>query len=154
MDRTMDNKIFVDINEILDILPHRYPFLLIDKVVELVKSKSIIALKNVTINENFFTGHFPSSPTMPGVLIIEAMAQAAAILVARSLDNPSKDAIPYLVGIDKARFRRVVVPGDTLTISLSITKKKGSIWVVGGNAKVDKEVAADATLMAVMKTEA
>src|SRR6476659_7453695 len=130
MDRTMDNKIFVDINEILDILPHRYPFLLIDKVVELVKSKSIIALKNVTINENFFTGHFPSSPTMPGVLIIEAMAQAAAILVARSLDNPSKDAIPYLVGIDKARFRRVVVPGDTLTISLSITKKKGSIWVV------------------------
>jgi len=142
----------IDITEILKVLPHRYPFVLIDKITSLEKSKNIVAIKNVTINEQFFQGHFPGKPTMPGVLIIEAMAQAAAMLVAKSLDLSAQNSIPYLVGIDKARFRRVVVPGDVLTIDVSIVQKKGSIWIAAGSAKVGEELAAESSLMAAIKT--
>lgn len=144
----------IDITEILKVLPHRYPFVLIDKITSLEKSKNIVAIKNVTINEQFFQGHFPGKPTMPGVLIIEAMAQAAAMLVAKSLDLSAQNSIPYLVGIDKARFRRVVVPGDVLTIEVSIVQKKGNIWIVAGQAKVGEELAAESSLMAAIKTSA
>lgn len=142
----------IDINEILRILPHRYPFVLIDKITSLEKSKNIVAIKNVTINEQFFQGHFPGKPTMPGVLIIEAMAQAAAMLVAKSLDLSAQNSIPYLVGIDKARFRRVVEPGDVLTIDVSIVQKKGNIWIAAGKAQVGEELAAESSLMAAIKT--
>ena len=141
----------VDIKEILDILPHRYPFLLIDKITALEPGKSIVAVKNVTFNEPHFTGHFPQNPVMPGVLIIEALAQAAAILTAKSVEQTGKTATPYLVGIDKARFRKIVVPGDTLIINASIVQNKASIWIIEASAKVENVLAAQATLMATMK---
>ncbi len=141
----------INIKDILDTLPHRYPFLLIDKVIELVPSKSIVAVKNVTFNEPHFLGHFPQNPVMPGVLIIEALAQAAAVLTAKSVEQTGKTATPYLVGIDKARFRKMVVPGDVLNIYANIVQNKASIWIIEASAKVDGALAAEATLMATMK---
>jgi 3-hydroxyacyl-[acyl-carrier-protein] dehydratase len=136
----------IDINEIQKILPHRYPFLLIDKIIELEVNKFARGIKNVTINEPFFGGHFPGHPIMPGVLIVEAMAQVGGILAFKSSGVEGK--VLYFMGIDKARFRRPVLPGDTLDIKVNVKKTRGKIWVLSGTASVDGKVAAEAELMA------
>jgi 3-hydroxyacyl-[acyl-carrier-protein] dehydratase len=146
----MQNSI-IDINEVLKILPHRYPFLLVDKILELIPGKSITGVKNVTFNEPHFVGHFPLMPIMPGVLIIEALAQVAAILTAKSVNQTGETATPYLVGVDKARFRKVVIPGDVLTLNADIVQNKASIWIIKTVAKVDGALAAEAQLMATLK---
>jgi 3-hydroxyacyl-[acyl-carrier-protein] dehydratase len=120
-----EDKTIIDITEILEILPHRYPFLLVDKVVEFEKGKRIRAIKNVTINEPFFQGHFPGHPIMPGVLIVEAMAQVGGILAFKSADVKNK--VVYFMGIDKARFRKPVLPGDVIELTLEVKKTRGSI---------------------------
>lgn len=136
----------IDINEIMKILPHRYPFLLIDRIVELEPGTSARGIKNVTANEPFFQGHFPDHPIMPGVLILEAMAQVGGVLAFRSADVEGK--LVYFMGIDNARFRRPVLPGDTLEISLEVIKARGKIWKFKARASVDGEAAAEAELMA------
>jgi len=142
----------MDINEILRYLPHRYPFLLIDRVTSYEAGKSIEALKNVTINEPFFTGHFPHHPVMPGVLIIEAMAQAAAILSFVTMGAKADDkSIYYFVGIDNARFKRPVTPGDSLRISVKLTRHVRGIWKFAAVARVDDVVAAEAELMCTVR---
>lgn len=136
----------IDINEIMSILPHRYPFLMIDKVTELEKGVRIKGIKNVTINEPFFVGHFPSRPVMPGVLIVEAMAQVGGILAFKSADV--SDKLVYFMGIDKAKFRRPVVPGDTVEFELTVTKQRGAIWAFKGEAFVEGAKVAEAELLA------
>jgi 3-hydroxyacyl-[acyl-carrier-protein] dehydratase len=143
--------VVLDIEAIQKLLPHRPPFLLVDRVVALEPGKRIVALKSVTMNEPFFPGHFPGHPVMPGVLILEAMAQAAALLAMKSL--PPADAerkLTYLMGIDGARFRRPVVPGDRLELVLVITKGKGSVWKEHGEAFVDGTLVAEADFMAML----
>ena len=138
----------MDVKEIREYLPHRYPFLLVDRVTELNLGESIIAYKNVTINEPFFNGHFPDHPVMPGVLIIEAMAQAAGILGFKTMDKTPQDgSIYYFVGSDKLRFKRPVVPGDTLQLEASIRSEKRGIWKFECSASVDGELAASATIL-------
>ena len=142
----------MDINEILRYLPHRYPFLLLDRVTDYEAGKSIEALKNVTINEPFFVGHFPHHPVMPGVLIIEAMAQAAAILSFVTMGAKADDkSIYYFVGIDNARFKRPVTPGDALRISVTLTRHVRGIWKFAAVARVDDAVAAEADLMCTVR---
>ncbi|MEK9963773.1 MAG: 3-hydroxyacyl-ACP dehydratase FabZ [Betaproteobacteria bacterium] len=142
----------MNINEILEILPHRYPFLLLDRVEEFVAGERLVALKNVTINEPFFVGHFPDHPVMPGVLIIEAMAQAAALLAFKSLGHGKPEgSVVYFVGIDGARFKRPVVPGDQLLIEARIIRNLKGIWKFEAFAKVDNVVASEATLMCTMR---
>jgi len=142
----------MDIIEILRYLPHRYPFLLIDRVTSYEAGKSIEALKNVTMNEPFFTGHFPHHPVMPGVLIIEAMAQAAAILSFVTMGAKADDkSIYYFVGIDNARFKRPVTPGDALRISVTLTRHVRGIWKFAALARVDDVVAAEAELMCTVR---
>lgn len=135
----------IDINEIKKMLPHRYPFLLIDRVLEIVANKRVVALKNVTVNENFFNGHFPTKPVMPGVLIIESMAQAAGLSMLSQ--DQCRGKIPYLTGIDKARFRRAIVPGDQIIIEVEVLRMRGSVAFVKAVAKVDDQVATEAELM-------
>ncbi len=135
-----------DINDITAVLPHRYPFLLIDRVVELSEGESIKAIKNVTMNEPFFQGHFPGHPVMPGVLIVEAMAQAGCFLALKSTGD--LDQLFYFMGIDKARFRRQVIPGDRLELSLVVTRKRSSVWLFKGEAHVEGKLVASAELMA------
>ncbi|MDO6562613.1 3-hydroxyacyl-ACP dehydratase FabZ [Amphritea sp. 1_MG-2023] len=138
----------MDVKEIRKYLPHRYPFLLVDRVVELIPGESIVAYKNVTVNENFFTGHFPDHPVMPGVLIIEAMAQAAGILGFKTMDKTPEDgSIYYFVGSDKVRFKRPVVPGDRLQLEAKIISEKRGIWKFDVRATVDGEVASSATIL-------
>lgn len=138
----------MDVNEIRQYLPHRYPFLLVDRVVELNLNESIVAYKNVTINEPFFNGHFPNHPVMPGVLIIEAMAQAAGILGFKTMDKKPEDgSIYYFVGSDKARFKRPVVPGDRLQLEAKIITEKRGIWKFECRATVDGELACSATIL-------
>ncbi|MBJ7538405.1 3-hydroxyacyl-ACP dehydratase FabZ [Marinomonas transparens] len=138
----------MDVNEIRRYLPHRYPFLLVDRVVELNLGDSIVAYKNVTINEPFFNGHFPHHPVMPGVLIIEAMAQAAGVLGFKTMDKTPEDgSIYYFVGTDKARFKRPVVPGDRLQLEAKIVTEKRGIWKFECKATVDGELACSATIM-------
>lgn len=139
----------MDINEIMDIIPHRYPFLLIDRIKELEEGKRARGIKNVTINEPFFQGHFPCHPIMPGVLVVEAMAQVGAILAFKS--SNVKDKVVYFMGIDKARFRRPVLPGDTVELVLEVKKQRGPIWTFKGEAFVDGKLAAEAELMATIK---
>lgn len=136
------------IAEILRILPHRYPFLLVDRVIEVEEDKRLVAIKNVSINEPFFAGHFPGAPVFPGVLTIEAMAQAAAILgLLHSKPEDIKDAVVYFMGIDEARFRRPIVPGDQLRIVINVLRRKAIVWKMHGEVWVDKELAAEATLL-------
>ena len=138
----------MDIQEILTYLPQSYPILMIDKVIKIVPGKSIIALKNVTVNEPYFLGHFPGKPIMPGVLILEAMAQATGILALHANRERSKEGFLYLfAGIDKARFKRPVVPGDQLYIEAEVLKVKGNIWKCKVNAKVENELVCEAELM-------
>lgn len=142
----------LDIHKILKKLPHRYPFLLVDRVVEFEKNVSIKALKNVTMNEPFFQGHFPSRPVMPGVLMLEALAQTAALLSFESSGTePGDDTVVYFVGIDGARFKRPVEPGDQLVIEATILRVKAGIHKYSARATVDGELAAEAELMCTMR---
>ncbi|WP_298399813.1 3-hydroxyacyl-ACP dehydratase FabZ [uncultured Azonexus sp.] len=138
----------MDIHEILEHLPHRYPFLLVDRVVEVIPGERIHAYKNVTINEPFFIGHFPHHPVMPGVLIMEALAQAAGILSFKTMEEkPSPDTVFYFAGIDEARFKRPVMPGDRLDLHVTIERQMRGIWKYSAEAKVDGQLAASAKLM-------
>jgi 3-hydroxyacyl-[acyl-carrier-protein] dehydratase len=142
----------MDIRAILAHLPHRYPFLLVDRVLELVPGNRILALKNVTINEPHFTGHFPHVPVMPGVLMIEALAQAAGILSFRTMGKVSDaSSVYYFVGIDGARFKRPVGPGDQLILNVSIERRSRGIWKYRGTATVDGQVACEAELMCTLR---
>jgi 3-hydroxyacyl-[acyl-carrier-protein] dehydratase len=138
----------MDINEILRHLPHRYPFLLIDRVIEFNKGESLTGLKNITYNEPFFQGHFPQRPVMPGVLILEAMAQATGLLAFRTLENTAdRDTLYFLVGMDRVRFKRPVEPGDQLLLSARLLKTKRGIWMFDCDARVDGAIAASAEIM-------
>ena len=142
----------MDIHQILEYLPHRYPILLVDRVKEVVPGERIVALKNVTVNEPFFPGHYPHHPVMPGVLIIEALAQTAAILSFKTMGNkPDDKSVYYFVGIDGARFKRPVSPGDQLVLEVSLVANKRGLWKFSGQAKVDGEVAAEAELMCTVR---
>jgi 3-hydroxyacyl-[acyl-carrier-protein] dehydratase len=136
------------IEEITKTLMHRYPFLLIDRIVEFEDNKRLVAIKNVTFNEPFFQGHFPDRPVMPGVLIVEAMAQASAFLAKRSSNGAAEDAAIFLVGLDKFKFKRVVRPGDTLVISLKDPRKKRTLWVMEGEVRVNGDLVASGVLSA------
>ncbi len=142
----------LDINEILQYLPHRYPFLLIDRVTDFESGKRLIGFKNVTFNEPYFTGHFPQKPVMPGVLIIEALAQATGILAFKSSDRkPDDNKLYYLVGIDKVRFKRPVAPGDRLQLEASVVTTKRGVWKFNCLASVDGEHVVSAEIMCVEK---
>jgi 3-hydroxyacyl-[acyl-carrier-protein] dehydratase len=142
----------MDIHQILDKLPHRYPILLVDRVLELEKGKRIKALKNVSINEPFFMGHFPHRPVMPGVLMLEAMAQAAALLAFDTLDVvPDEKTVYYFAGIDGARFKRPVEPGDQLIMDVTLERMKAGIFKFKGVARVDGNLACEADLMCTMR---
>ena len=143
----------MDIHEILKYLPHRYPFILIDRVLEINVGESLVALKNVSINEAFFTGHFPNRPVMPGVLMLEAMAQAGAVLAYKTTNSTPEDGtLYYFAGIDKARFRRVVEPGDQLILSVKVLRSKRDVWVLAGEAYVGDELACSAEFMSARKS--
>jgi 3-hydroxyacyl-[acyl-carrier-protein] dehydratase len=138
----------MNIHKVLSLLPHRYPFLLIDKVVDFKSDEYLIALKNVTYNEPFFNGHFPVRPVMPGVLIIEAMAQATGLLAMASRpDEVGEKSLYYFVGIDKARFKRPVEPGDQLFLDVRLRNVRRGIWMFTGEARVDERIAATADIM-------
>lgn len=141
----------IDICEILRLLPHTYPFLLVDRVVEFEPSKKIVGLKNVTFNEPFFPGHFPGRPIMPGVLILEALAQTGGILAFKSF--PEMKGSVFFTGIDKARFRKPVTPGDQLKLVMEVVRHRKEIWVFNGEAYVDGEIVAEARIMAALKNE-
>ena len=140
-------KIF-DIQKIMSILPHRYPFIMIDRIIELVPGEKVVALKNVTINEPFFQGHFPGNPIMPGVLMIEAMGQAGAVLAAESLSEKEPGSLIYFMGMNKVKFRKPVVPGDQIIFELKFLKQRAKVFKMSGMALVDEKLVAEAELMA------
>ena len=141
-----------DIHMIQRIIPHRYPFLLIDRVVDIVPGVSATGIKNVTFNEPHFQGHFPGAPIMPGVTIIEAMAQTAGVMVGVTMDMADRDFLVYFMGIDSAKFRRKVVPGDVLELAITVSRGKpgGKVWKFAGHATVGGEMAAEASFTAMM----
>jgi 3-hydroxyacyl-[acyl-carrier-protein] dehydratase len=142
----------MDINQILEHLPHRYPFVLVDKVLSMELGKKITAIKNVSFNEPFFPGHFPNYPIMPGVLVVEAMAQAAAILSFKTMNRkPDENSVYYFVGIDNARFKKPVIPGDQLFLHVTIERMLKGIWKYKGTAKVNDQVVAEAEMMCILK---
>jgi 3-hydroxyacyl-[acyl-carrier-protein] dehydratase len=142
----------MEIRDVLEYLPHRYPFLLIDRVLSCEPGRRVVALKNVTINEPFFQGHFPYFPVMPGVLIVEAMAQAAAILTFHSEKAKADErSLYYFVGIDNARFKKPVVPGDSLHLDVSLDRRVRNIWKFDARARVDDTVVAEAQLMCTVR---
>lgn len=148
----MAEQVKLDIKDILDTLPHRYPFILVDKVLELIPNRKIRAVKNVTINEEFFIGHFPHYPVMPGVLIIEALAQAAGILSFKSMnESANEESLYFFVGIDNCRFKRPVGPGDVLALNVQIEKVKGGVWKYQATAEVEQKVCAQAQLMCALR---
>jgi len=143
----------MDVTEIQEILPHRYPFLLVDRVTELVKGETILSYKNVSISEPVFQGHFPGHPIYPGVMILEGMAQAGGILAFKSMDLTPEDTankVVYFMSIDKAKFRAPVKPGDKLEYKITVLKNKGSIWVLKGEAFVDGKLTSEAELKAMI----
>ena len=140
----------LDIKRIMHAIPHRYPMLMIDKVVDVVPGNSAVGIKNVTVNENFFQGHFPDHPVMPGVLIIESMAQTAAVLVVESLGADAAGKVVYFMTIENAKFRRPVVPGDTLRIHVTKNRHRGNVWKFSGVALVDGVSVAEATYAAMI----
>jgi 3-hydroxyacyl-[acyl-carrier-protein] dehydratase len=141
----------VDIKRILQMIPHRYPMLMVDKVTEMQLDQSAVGIKNVSINEPFFQGHFPSEPVMPGVLIVEAMAQTAAVLVVSTFGAGSEGKLVYFMSIDGVRFRRPVVPGDRLELHVTKAQSRGNVWKFDGKAIVDGKVAAEATFAAMIR---
>ena len=141
-------KITYDIQKIMELLPHRYPFIMIDRIIELVPGKKVVALKNVTINEPFFQGHFPGEPIMPGVLIIEAMGQAGGVLAAESMDLKKKGSLIFFMGMDKVKFRKPVVPGDQLILEIQFLKQRSQAFKMSGIASVDDQRVAEAELLA------
>jgi len=144
----------MNVNEIKNFLPHRYPFLMVDRVLELEPGRYIRAIKNVTHNEPFFNGHFPDKPVMPGVLIIEAMAQSTGLLGFRTVsEEPQQNTLYMLVAVDKARFKRQVEPGDQLVLEAELLKRKGIMWVFNTTAKVDGKLVASAELMCAAKED-
>ncbi|UZP68890.1 3-hydroxyacyl-ACP dehydratase FabZ [Desulfovibrio mangrovi] len=145
---TQENPNSFDIRKILGLLPHRYPFLLVDRVVEYVPNESIVAYKNVTFNEPFFQGHFPGIPVMPGVLIMEALAQAGGLLVIKSTDTTIEDKLFLFTGMEKVRFRKPVYPGDKLELRCSLIRQKLKLWKMEGKAYVDGKLAAEAEMTA------
>ncbi len=140
----------IDILRILELIPHRYPFLLVDKAQDFVAGESVVGIKNVTYNEQFFVGHFPSQPVMPGVLIIEAMAQTSAILVVETLGGAFAGKIVYFMSVEEAKFRKPVGPGDQLHIHVKVLKSRGNIWKCACEAKVDGLKVAEATITAMI----
>ncbi|RLB85940.1 MAG: 3-hydroxyacyl-[acyl-carrier-protein] dehydratase FabZ [Deltaproteobacteria bacterium] len=140
-------KIF-DIQKIMNVLPHRYPFIMIDRIIELVPGEKVVALKNVTINEPFFQGHFPGNPIMPGVLMIEAMGQAGAVLAAESLPEKEPGSLIYFMGMNKVKFRKPVVPGDQIIFEIQFLKQRSKVFKMSGMAFVDEGLVAEAELMA------
>jgi 3-hydroxyacyl-[acyl-carrier-protein] dehydratase len=140
----------IDIQRIVEMIPHRYPFLMIDRVVDVVPNESAVGLKNVSINEPFFQGHFPQRPVMPGVLIIEAMAQTAAVLVVQTLGPEAEGKLVYFMTVDNARFRKPVVPGDTLHVHVTKERNRGNVWKFAAEAKVDGRLVAEATYAAMI----
>jgi 3-hydroxyacyl-[acyl-carrier-protein] dehydratase len=141
----------VDIRRILQMIPHRYPMLMVDKVVDMQLDRSAVGIKNVTINEPFFQGHFPSEPVMPGVLIVEAMAQTAAVLVVSTYGQESEGKLVYFMSIDDVRFRRPVFPGDRLELHVEKVQSRASVWKFSGKAIVEGKVAAEATFAAMIR---
>lgn len=147
-----ESTIVIDVNQIMRMLPHRYPLLLVDRILQITPGEGAVALKNVTINEHFFVGHFPQQPVMPGVLIIEAMAQAAAVFVAHELDTESGPLV-YLAAIEGARFRKPVTPGDSMHLHITKVSQRMNIWKMHGEAKVDGVRVAEATFSAMIVNE-
>lgn len=139
----------MELTAILKLLPHRYPILLVDRVLELVPGERVVALKNVTANESFFQGHFPGFPVMPGVLIVEAMAQAGCVMMLSGVEDP-ESKVPFFAGIDRCKFRRPVVPGDQLRLELDVLRQRGASCKLQGRAMVGEELAAEAEIMAVL----
>ena len=144
----------IDITRVMQMIPHRYPFLMIDRIVDVKPGEGAIGLKNVSINEPFFEGHFPGHPVMPGVLIVEAMAQTAGVLVVHSLGAEAEGKLVYFMTIDNARFRRPVTPGDQLSVHVTRTANRGNVWKFNGQAKVDGKVHAEATFAAMIMDRA
>ncbi|NVL89750.1 MAG: 3-hydroxyacyl-ACP dehydratase FabZ [Desulfobacterales bacterium] len=142
-----------DIHKIMELLPHRYPFILVDRIIEVVPDERIVGLKNVTINEPFFQGHFPERPVMPGVLIVEAMAQVGGVLAYASRAQESHKELIYFMGIDKARFRKFVVPGDQIILEMISMKKRSNLFKMSGKATVDGTLVAEAEIMAMVGEE-
>lgn len=155
MDVTADSKKVadIDITRIMQMIPHRYPILMIDRVVDVVLGESATGIKNVSINEPFFQGHFPSRPVMPGVLIIEAMAQTSAVLVVATLGADSEGKLVYFMTVDEARFRRPVTPGDTVHIHVSKQRQRANVWKFKGEAKVNGVLVAEAVYSAMILDE-
>lgn len=147
---TAANYTEADLALIQKIIPHRYPFLLIDKVRDIVPYKGCVGIKNVTINEPHFQGHFPQKPIMPGVTIVEAMAQSAAVLVGISMDVVGRDLLTYFLSIDNCKFRKMVVPGDVLELHMTVKRPGGKIWKFHGEARVDGQMACEAEVTAMM----
>ncbi len=140
----------IDVMRIMEMIPHRYPFLMIDRVVDLVPDRSAIGIKNVSINENYFQGHFPRQPVMPGVLVIECMAQTAAVLVVETLEGEAAGKLVYFMSIEEGRFRKPVMPGDTLRIHVTKVKRRGNVWKFSGEARVDGALMAQARFTAMI----
>lgn len=140
----------IDVQRIMEMIPHRYPMLMIDRVINVVLDQSATGIKNVTINEPFFAGHFPSRPVMPGVLIIEAMAQTAAVLVVKTMGPEAEGKLVYFMTIDEARFRKPVVPGDQLHINIKKERSRGNVWKFSAEAKVGDTLCAEATYSAMI----
>jgi beta-hydroxyacyl-ACP dehydratase FabZ len=137
-----------DIREIMNLLPHRYPFILVDRILEMIPDERVVGLKNVTMNEPFFQGHFPGTPVMPGVLIIEAMAQVGGILAYSTIEEAQERPLIYFMGIDKARFRKPVVPGDQILFEVKLLQRRSKLFKMAGKATVEGAVVAEAEVMA------
>ncbi|WP_425449942.1 3-hydroxyacyl-ACP dehydratase FabZ [Virgifigura deserti] len=142
-----------DIIRVMEMIPHRYPFLMIDRVIDIVADQSAVGIKNVTINEHFFSGHFPRQPVLPGVLIIEAMAQTAAVLVVETLGRNSEGKLVYFMSVDNARFRKPVVPGDQVRVHVAKERNRGAVWKFSGEARVDGTLVAEATFAAMIRDD-
>ena len=141
----------VEISEIMSILPHRYPFLLIDRIIKIKLNNSIIGIKNITVNEPQFTGHFPNRPIMPGVLIIEAMAQLSAVLVAKSMTTNKEDKEVFFMSIEQSKFRKIVKPGDTLIMYSEIIQNRGAVWKFRARAEVSEDIVSEGVFTAMVK---
>lgn len=150
MTDTENTPLTLDIQEIKALIPHRYPFLLIDKMKDVVLGKSAVGIKNVSVNEPFFQGHFPNKPILPGVLIIEAMAQTASAMVVKTLDLGDKEPLVYFMSMDKTKFRKLVQPGDVLEVHVKVLRHRGKVWKFWGEGIVDGEIVAESEFTAML----